>query len=74
MTSLATIFEDLLPEGVIANPPGGPTLFEKFGSVPKETALKLCAEWKLTVEQEINFWHVWENHPAKVARSSQPGK
>jgi hypothetical protein len=77
MTSLdrlKSIFEALLPERVIANPPGGPTLFEQFGSVPKEAALNLCAEWKLTAEQGMNFWYVWDHHPANVARSSQPGK
>jgi hypothetical protein len=70
---LKTMFEALLPD-VVTNPPNGPTWFEQFGNTPKETAQKLCVEWQLTATQEMSFWHVWENHPTKLARSSQQGK
>ena len=70
LEGLKTMFEALLPEGVF-NPLNGPTWFELLGTAPKETALKLCAKWKLTKEQEFEFWYVWENHPTELARSSQ---
>jgi hypothetical protein len=70
---LKTLFEALLPDGV-TNPLNGPTWFERFGSTPKETASELCVEWKLTATQKMDFWYVWENHPTKLARSSQQRK
>ena len=65
---LKAIFEALLPDG-LTNLSNGPSRFEQFGSIPKETALELCEEWKLSDDQKLDFWYVWENHPTQLARS-----
>jgi hypothetical protein len=71
LDGLKTMFEALLPDGVVTNPPHGPTWFERFGTTPKETASELCVEWKLTATQKVDFWYVWENHPTKLGRDTQ---